>query len=385
MSQRNLKNFILIAIIVVYLTIYKLLLFPKYMGVSEIVNTSFLVVYLAIAIKFLGYRKDKSSFDSKNIVRSVLLYIFLTFLAMYGLGFVVGFLKNAYSRNVFTLIQNIFLPILTIILCELIRYVLIWANRDKKIIVCLFTGLLTLFELFISVRSLPLDSLEEMFNVIATIILPVIIKNCVMSYLCYHIGYKVPILYRLIMDVYVFIVPFVPDIGDYLNSMILIALPILVYISSFSYIDDRTKQVDYFFEEEKFSIWDIPVAVLLITLAVLVSGFFPHYMIGVGSDSMKPVINKGDAVILKKVNEKTVLKKGDIVAYTNEDNTRTIVHRIEEISKANGKKAYVTKGDANNGVDSNVVSEDQIKGIVKVKIPFIAYPTVWLTELFKKN
>ena len=385
MINRKVKNYILFAILAIYLVFYKMFLFQKYMGISEIVNTSFLVVYLGIAIKFLGYRKDKASFDSKNIVRSVLLYLFLTFLAMYGLGFVVGFLKNAYSRNLFTLLQNIFLPIITIILCELIRYVFIWANKDKKVFVIIFTALLTLFELFISIRTLPLDNLEDMFNVIATIVLPVIIKNCVMSYLCYHIGYKVPILYRLVMDVYVFVVPFVPDIGDYLNSMILIALPILIYISSFSYIDDRKKQVDYFFEEEKFSIWDIPVAVFLITLAVLVSGFFPHYMIGVGSDSMKPVINKGDAIILKKVTPKTELKKGDIVAYTNEDNTRTIVHRIEEISKANGKKAYVTKGDANNGVDSNVVSPSQIKGIVKFKIPFIAYPTVWLTELFRKK
>ena len=117
MINRKVKNYILFAILAIYLVFYKMFLFQKYMGISEIVNTSFLVVYLGIAIKFLGYRKDKASFDSKNIVRSVLLYLFLTFLAMYGLGFVVGFLKNAYSRNLFTLLQNIFLPIITIILC----------------------------------------------------------------------------------------------------------------------------------------------------------------------------------------------------------------------------------------------------------------------------
>ena len=100
---------------------------------------------------------------------------------------------------------------------------------------------------------------------------------------------------------------------------------------------------------------------------------------------MRPAINKGDAIILKKVNEKTKLQKGDIVAYTNEDNTRTIVHRIEDVTQANGRTAYITKGDANNGVDSNVVSISQIKGIVKVKIPFIAYPTVWLTDFFRKD
>ena len=40
------------------------------------------------------------------------------------------------------------------------------------------------------------------------------------------------------------------------------------------------------------------------------------------------------------------------------------------------------KGDANNGNDPRPVSRNQIKGIVKIKIPYIAWPTVWLTELF---
>ena len=40
-------------------------------------------------------------------------------------------------------------------------------------------------------------------------------------------------------------------------------------------------------------------------------------MIGIGSQSMDPTIHKGDAVILQKVTDKTDLKKGDIVAYSN--------------------------------------------------------------------
>ena len=51
MSNRKVKNYALIAILVIYLAVYKLFIFPKHMGVSEIVNTSFLVAYLALAIK----------------------------------------------------------------------------------------------------------------------------------------------------------------------------------------------------------------------------------------------------------------------------------------------------------------------------------------------
>ena len=220
--------------------------------------------------------------------------------------------------------------------------------------------------------------LEEYFSLTATIILPVIIKNIVLSYLSYHIGYKVPIIYRIVMDLSIYVVPIIPDLGDYLNSLILISLPIVIYISSFSYIDERRKKIEYLFEEDKFSIWDIPVSLFLIILAALVSGFFPIYMIGVGSSSMSPSINKGDAVIIKKINKSTEIKKGDIIAFRYEK--KTVIHRVDSISSASSQTVYITKGDANNSIDSSVVKRKQIKGIVKLKVPFIAYPTVWLSE-----
>ena len=41
---------------------------------------------------------------------------------------------------------------------------------------------------------------------------------------------------------------------------------------------------------------------------------------------MQPKINKGDAVIIKKVKEENEIKKGDIIAYKTND--RIIIHRI---------------------------------------------------------
>ncbi len=388
MSKRGIKNITLFVIFVAYMyfVMCKRCIYPSYsnfLKYSEIVNSSFLMLYLTISVWFLGYRKYKDSFDSKNILKSVLIYIFISFVIMYGLGLAVGFLRNAYSRNIVTLFHNIFLPIVMIFLMEIIRYVILWANKDKKIVACLFTLLFASFELCISIRTLPGNDLEAIFNLFATVILPVIMKNAVMSYLCYHIGYKVPIAYRLIMDIYLFIIPIIPNIGDYLNSMILIALPGVVYINAFSYIDDRTKEAEYFFENERFSLWDIPVVILILVLASLISGFFPHYMIGVGSNSMKPSISKGDAVIMKKVTKTTKINENDVIAYENE-NGKVIIHRVQSVSKTNGKTTYVTKGDANNSADTNVVFQSQIKGIVKLKIPYIAYPTVWISEYFSK-
>ncbi len=380
MTKRSIKNYILLFLFVAYMIVYKAFLFTNYMKYSEMINVSFLAILLCVSIILLGFRKCKNNYMSQNITQILLIYLMITFALMYGLGLFTGFLQNAYSRSAVGLLNNICAPILIIALIELIRYVVIWANRDKKLYVVLITIAITLFEIIIGRRSIPFNNLEELFRMSATFIIPVIIKNGVLSYLCYHVGYKIPMIYRMIMDVYVFIVPVIPNYGEYIQSLILISLPIIIYISAFSLIDERNQKVEHIFTKTNFTLLDVPVAVIIVVLACLISGFFPHFMMGIGSESMSPKINKGDAVIIEKYNGKKELKKGQIIAYKRDE--KIIVHRIKDITKQKGKTVYVTKGDTNKSVDSKVVTKKDIQGVVIVRIPLIAYPTVWLSELF---
>ena len=382
-SKRMLKNYLICFLILAYTLVYKFFIFSNFMKYSSLITASFLVVVFGLSIILLGIRKDKIGYMSQNLLRVVVLYLGLAFLIMYGLGFAIGFLRNAYSRSFITLLDNLFAPVMIILFVEGIRYVVIWANRDKKIFLVLFSLLLAFFEIMITARSVDYNSLASVFSLFATIILPVIIKNLVMSYLCYHSGYRVPLIYRLVMDTYFIIVPILPNIGEYLNSMILIALPLLIYIHCFTLVDERTHKVEHVFETYQFSILDIPTTIVIVTLAALISGFFPHYMIGIGSSSMSPSINRGDAVIIKKINKNTKLKVGDIIAY--KEDKITIVHRIHELQTYKNKEAYLTKGDANNGADNYIVPRDHVKGVIKLRVPFIAYPTIWLSEMFKKR
>ena len=381
MKVRSFKNVFILLALMAYVILYKTFVFQNYMKYSEIITASFLVLLLGISIKFLGFRRDKDTVLSKNVLRVVIFYLVLVFFVMYGLGILVGFLKNAYSRNLFNMFDNIFAPIVIIIVTELLRYVVVWANKDKKIVIILFTMLLIALETVTSIRTIDFTDFAAIFNVIATVILPIVFKNILLTYLTSNVGFKAPIIYRLVMDIYLFIVPIVPNLGDYLNSMILISLPILIYISSFSMIDDRITRPEPVFNKNNFTMLDIPVTIILVVLIALISGFFPLYMIGIGSDSMAPTIHKGDAVVLQKVGKDDKLKKGDTIAYAR--GKLIIVHRIMEVRKNEDKKTYyITKGDANNGNDPREVYQNQVKGVVKFKIPIIAWPTVWLTELF---
>ena len=375
--ERSVKNNILLVAFGIYILIYKLLIFNNFMKYSEIINASFLVILFGVAIKFLGFRKNKPTILSRNILKNVIFYLVVTFVVMYALGAVVGFLKNAYSSSFFVVLDNIFAPIVIIILIELFRYVFVSANKDKKGYLVVLTILLILFEIFTHVRGLSSDP-RELFGIIATIILPSIIKNSILTYLTYHIGYQVPILYRLVMDIYGFLVPVVPNLGDYINSIILVSLPVVIYINAFIEIDSKVHKPEPIFNGDNFSVFDIPIVIVLVILVCLISGVFPHYMIGVGSQSMEPYLSKGDAVILRKVPKDRVLKQGDIVAYKKDD--IVVIHRIAKVKKSGRSVSYITKGDANNANDSSEVKQSQVNGVVQVKIPFIAYPTVWLSE-----
>ena len=380
MSKRSIKNSFIVVLFITYIILYKLAIFPNYMKISEIISASIAVAMLAFSIKMLGFRKDKPTILSKTILKLVIFYIVISFFIMYGLGILVGFLHNAYSQSLLTMTNNLIPPIIIILCIELIRYVVIWANRDKKLFLILFTLVLVLFEVILNIRTVNFSDLPLVFRLTSTILLPVLIKNLLLSYLCYHIGYKVPIVYRLIMDLYIFVIPIIPDLGEYVNCMIMMSLPFIIYISSFAMIDSRIKNPEPVFNNDNFTLFDIPVTALLVVMIGLISGFFPHYMIGIGSDSMHPHINKGDAVIIKKINKNTDIKKNEIVAY--EKDGKIVVHRVKDIRNDKKTTYYTTKGDANAGNDPNEVKRKQIKGVIKIRIPFIAYPTVWLSEMF---
>lgn len=59
--------------------------------------------------------------------------------------------------------------------------------------------------------------------------------------------------------------------------------------------------------------------------------------------SMIPFIKNNDAVVLKPVNSLRGIKFGDIVAVSNREKTRAVIHRV--IRSRNGR--YQTKGDGN--------------------------------------
>lgn len=98
---------------------------------------------------------------------------------------------------------------------------------------------------------------------------------------------------------------------------------------------------------------------------------------------MKPEFSRGDVCIVKKIDEVEEIQQGDIIEYIY--NNTSILHRVIKIEESITRKEFITKGDNNTMQDIYPVHEEQILGIVKYKIPYIGYPSVWLSELLLKQ
>lgn len=86
------------------------------------------------------------------------------------------------------------------------------------------------------------------------------------------------------------------------------------------------------------------------------------------SDSMNPLINTGSVVMVKKQNTYQV---GDVISYyvQSDGKEEIITHRILR----EGGNVYVTKGDANQAIDREVVIPRLVIGKAILIIPYIGF------------
>ncbi len=100
--------------------------------------------------------------------------------------------------------------------------------------------------------------------------------------------------------------------------------------------------------------------------------------LSVSGPSMTPTLNQGDYIIIhnKLFDE---LEVGDIIVFHRPSNyDDIIVHRIYDITIHDGKRAIITKGDANSLTDFEywgwvVIDEDYIGTYTGIRVPYLGY------------
>ena len=340
--------------------------------------------FLILLFTIIRYRKPTSRRTS-DIVFVVLGMGSVMLGIMYLIGFYNGFnisysviYKNYIKTSTWVMTFAI------VFMTEIIRYMLslVDGGKQKKYKLLSFIMLLdfVLIDLSIATRTYDLTSFNQFYEFFGLIVIQSIAKNILLNYLSKKYGYVPCLLYRLLMDLYVYFLPITPKINTFIEAVLLLIFPYLIYVVVKDLTEKKKKE-----SARRNKVLDrissIGLTAIFAVLVVLVSREFEYAMVAIGSESMHGEINKGDAVIYKRYSEADELKVGDVIVFTKSN--MMIVHRIVEVYPLDDDEyAYQTKGDANEAVDNWIVTKKDIIGTVKQRVLWIAWPSVLLNELF---
>jgi signal peptidase len=125
-------------------------------------------------------------------------------------------------------------------------------------------------------------------------------------------------------------------------------------------------------------LWALLAMLLLFTVLLVMSTLnLGVRAFVISSGSMSPAIPTGSLVFVRSAGE---YREGDVITFSS-NNGGYITHRVYEVREEAGRAVYVTKGDANDEPDVNLVEEERVKGRIVFHIPAIGYVTNFFRTL----
>ncbi|MBR6073544.1 MAG: hypothetical protein IKP76_04415 [Bacilli bacterium] len=401
-SKNGLKNFGYLIIICLYAVLYLFYLAPKIPNYCSLINMGFIILLTITGFFLYKFEKNDMTKVKRKIIIEVFVGMIVYFAMIYSLGLVTGYVKNIYTTRFLGIISNILIPLVSAVGIELFRYMYMRSNKMSKFSIFLGTLFLSIIDCLLLYYIV--DATKYGYFIFGTtVILPVIFKNILLSYLTIKEGWEACLIYSVPMTIYGFIVPVIPNLGDYLISIINVTFPsmLIIYASRLitdDLIDQEIKrlsssvelsdkeEVEYRKRSKKFNIFkifliDIPLIELIAVVVILVSGLFVYHAIGVDTSAVAEVAQRGDAVIIFKGYKQSDYNVNDIVIY--KANNKYIIDRISRKQDEGNDKAslYVKKEiDQDRNIEYRNISEEIVGVYTGFKLPKIAYPTIWIRD-----
>jgi len=375
----------------------KLLIISLILAIVSIINaftgifslytfTLFLLASFLVTRYLMGFESDR--FHNKKeiiiiIIGAILLYYAITYVTV----FFWGILQSVFVLNWNTFINNVFPLFLIIILTELLRFIIIRKGRGYKSIWIIAVIVFTLIDISLKTRGYNFSESISVVKFSLEIVATSLAKNIFLCYLINRTGYKVSILFRMLFDMPLYLLPFFPNLGIFIDSVAKILLPniiLLILIFGYSRYDEDEEQSRgvsrQFIIIRRFAL--VLLAIFVIGVVALSSARFKLFSIVVGSGSMEPYISKGDVVIVNRIENFDEIEEGDVLIFEQEDSS--IIHRVVRVETENNIRRFITRGDANEAEDYYPVSESEVIGIGMFKIKFIGLPTIWINEAISR-
>lgn len=336
-----------------------------------------------------NYRiKGNEYINEKQVNILMVLFGVVYIVIYYALGLHFGYINTLYPLSISTFFKFILPFTIIVIFNEYVRKILL--SQDVKLTIkgskinisVILTFIITvLVDLILYVGVYDLATLDNFLKVVGYVVFAAISCNLLFQYLTPRFGPRGIIIYRLITILFIYIIPFEPDVFILLRAFIRMVYPFIIYLVLENTYAKASLALSY--RQRKRNIWLTAITLVILTLFVmLISCRFKYGIIVVGSGSMTGTINKGDAIIYQRYDGGTI-KKGQVIMFM--DGKTRIIHRAIKIRNIDGEVRITTKGDANKTADDDYRTPKDVAGLVKLRVKYIGWPTIWVHRLFHGN
>ncbi len=335
--------------------------------------------FLAIITKVIVKKRKVRNSTYKQVIWMMLVFALIYLGLYYLLGFHYGFYNSRFRFSTKSLLYNIIPIIVIVISMEYIRSSLI-QQEVKGIDVLTFIGMF-IVDMAIYAGIYDLTTLSGFLANLGYVILPSISFNILYNYISYRFYHEPIIVFKLIIMLYMYVIPVIPDVYQFLVNFVRFVYPYIIYVFLRKYFSKRMIENIGMSEELSMDNTKFVVAsVIILVFIMFLSNQLKFGMFVVGSSSMNGTLNKGDCLVFEKLGKNDMIKQYDVIAF-RKGNTQYI-HRVVSIKERMGKTIYITKGDANDTNDDGYITREDIIGIGKVRLRYMGYPTLWVNQLF---
>ena len=385
LSKKTMLLYLLIlAFLIGRVFLFKVLPISKY---TELVNPLFWL-FMAILSYLMAMNEANIRQRGKvDVIQSVVIVMIVYSMLYFSLGLVFGYERSPYSHTLQSMIRNIWSFVVIIGFQEFARFQILKLSPKRIGFYGIVTALFIVAQIDFWSFTSNFSSNAETFKYFSQVLLPLLVSNCLFTYLALTSGNVSSTIYRGVLELLVILLPIYPSINWLIKSMMDIILVVIVALYV-NYSDLRAARTIRKRELKKESIVSyIPFVIVLVLVVCFVGGMFKYQPIAVLSNSMYPTFSRGDAVIVEKINSKDInqlkkLEKGNILYFSKDGNL--IIHRITAVEyESENRVLFHTKGDNNNSEDGWVVTNEEVLGTVKFMAPIVGYPSVLVNELLK--
>ena len=359
--------------------LFAALLIPLFLTVSSgrIIAAALLLLALVI-LPIINKKRAIPSIYGRDVLLIVSVISVLYLVLIYVIGAYLGFVKSPVGLNLANLFSYLLPITLIIVSSELIRAVVLAYDSPLPSALCYLA--LVLGEVYIHSTLKGIYSFNSFMDFVGIYLFPAIISGFTYQYLSRRYGPMPNIVYRLVTTLYFYIIPWIPNLPDSINAIISLLTPLFAYAFVDMLFERKVRRALKKEGPVGYILTGGAVAVM-VAFVMLISCQFRFGALIIATESMTGEINKGDAIIYDTSEDITVTE-GQVIVFNQKGNK--VVHRVDGIEVINNETRYYTKGDANEDRDPGYITSGSIEGVVKLKLPGVGYPTLWLRDLVNK-